>query len=192
MTVRGEMTDRELLRAYAESGDGESLSAFLMRYQHSLVRFARRLLGDPDAAQDVVQETFIQVARYPRRLLDVASCHNWLLKVARNLGISRIRKDSRARRHAEAARDRLAADAAARQEAAAARLEAEELREKVRGEIDRLKPRYREVLLLKVQEEKTYREIAEITGLSVTNVGYLLHRAMKELSIRLNHSREVT
>ena len=59
-------------------------------------------LGDSEAAQDVVQETFIQVARFPRRLLEIESCHNWLLRVVRNLGVSRIRRDSRARRHVEA------------------------------------------------------------------------------------------
>lgn len=191
MTVRGEMTDRELLRAYADAGDAESLGTFVKRYQTSLVRFAGRLLRDPDAAQDVVQETFIQVARYPKRLLDVKSCHNWLLRVTRNIGVSRIRKDARARRHTEILRSRLAENAAKQADAVSEALEAEERRSRVRAEIDRLKPRYREVLLLKVQEEKSYREIAEITGLSVTNVGYLLHRAMKELSIRLKDSRGV-
>ena len=36
-----------------------------------------------------------------------------------------------------------------------------------------------------MQEGKSYKEIAEITGLTVTNVGYLLHQAMKSLSGRL-------
>ena len=57
-------------------------------------------------------------------------------------------------------------------------------------EIARLKPRYRELLLLKVVEEKSYKEIAAITGLSATNVGYLLHQAMKTLSQRIQEKRE--
>jgi RNA polymerase sigma-70 factor (ECF subfamily) len=182
------MTDQELLQAYADSSDADSLGVFVTRYQGSLVRFAGRLLGDADAAQDVVQETFLQVARYPRRLLGVHSCHNWLLKVARNIGITRIRRDSRARRHAEEFGRRAALEAAGKTEGVSGTLETEELREKVRAEIDALTPQYREVLLLKVQEDKSYREIAEITGLTVTNVGYRLHRAMKELTARLDHS----
>jgi RNA polymerase sigma-70 factor (ECF subfamily) len=179
------MTDQELIRAYAESSDRDSLGAFVGRYQDSLLRFAGRLLGDLDAAQDVVQDTFLQVARNPQCLFDVDSCHNWLLRVARNLGISRLRREARTRRHAEALRRRAEKEAALRAEAASSALEAEEARRQVRAEVDRLKPRYREVLLLKVQEDKSYREIAEITGLTVTNVGYILHRAMKELSARL-------
>lgn len=185
------MTDQELLRAYVDSSDAESLGTFLERYQNSLVRFADRLLGDSEAAQDVVQETFLQVARHPRRLIGVQSCHNWLLRVARNIGISRIRRDVRARKHAEVFRERAEARAREKAQRDASALEAEELQGKVRAEINKLNPRYREVLLLKVQEEKSYREIAEITGLTVTNVGYLLHRAMKELSVRLNHAKEV-
>ena len=41
------------------------------------------------------------------------------------------------------------------------------------------------MLLLRIEAGKSYREIAEITGLSPTNVGYILHNTMKELSTRL-------
>ncbi|HAK97647.1 MAG TPA: hypothetical protein DCM87_22305, partial [Planctomycetes bacterium] len=117
------------------------------------------------------------------------SCHNWLLKVARNVGISRMRRTARARRHEEALREKSAAPEV--DCAPSGAIEAEERAAGVRAAIDRLQPRHRELLLLRVQEEKSYREIAEITGLTVTNVGFLLHRAMKELSLRLADSREV-
>jgi len=184
------MTDRDLLRSYAEKSDTDSLGVFFGRYQDPLVRFVSRLLGDADAAQDVVQETFLQVARHPRKLLDVESCHNWLLKVARNIGITQLRREARARRHAGAvaARAQVAAEEAEIEKTKA--VEKEEMRARVQAEIEHLGPRYRELLLLKVQEDKSYREIAEITGLTVTNVGYLLHMAMKELSRRLQRSKE--
>ena len=184
------MTDRDLLRAYAETSDTDSLGVFFGRYQGCLVRFASRLLGDPDAAQDVVQETFLQVARHPRKLLDVESCHNWLLKVARNIGISQLRRNALAKKHAGAVAIRVMERAETRESEHAKAIETEEMRARVRAEIERLGPRYRELLLLKVQEDKSYKEIAEITGLTVTNVGYLLHMAMKDLARRLNRSKE--
>jgi RNA polymerase sigma-70 factor (ECF subfamily) len=190
MTSRGEMTDRDLLRSYAETSDTDSLGVFFGRYQDPLVRFASRLLGDADAAQDVVQETFLQVARHPRKLLDVESCHNWLLKVARNIGITQLRREARARRHAGAVAARVQVTAEEAELEKTTAVEKEEMRARVQAEIERLGPRYRELLLLKVQEDKSYKEIAEITGLTVTNVGYLLHMAMKELSRRLQRSRE--
>ncbi len=183
------MTDRQLLRAYAESRDGKSLDAFVRRYQAPLTRFAARFLQDSEAAQDVVQETFLQVVRHPGRMLDIENYHNWLLRVARNLSISHLRRKARSKKHVEALATRLSADAPAREAAESKALEEEERRGRIRAEIDRLSPRHREVLLLKVQEEKSYREISEITGFSVTNVGYILHQAMKELSRRFD-SRE--
>lgn len=185
-------SDQDLLRAYARDGSKNSLEVFVVRHQASLLRFAARFLGDNDAAQDVVQETFLHVARRPERLLGVANCHLWLLRVARNIAVSRMRRSRVALKYRERVRDRTAAiraEAADRAEPASA-LEAEETQSAVRAAIDRLDPRSREVLLLKVQEEKSYKEIAEITGLTATHVGYLLHRAMKALASSLNHAEE--
>ncbi len=186
------MTDQDLLRSFADRADVESLATFIQRYQDSLMRFITKFLGDHDVAHDVVQETFLQVAQRPRKLLKVTSCHNWLLKVARNLSIDHLRRRQTARKHAEAfavqkarAREHSAAEAEPPRA-----LERAETRERVQMEIARLKPRYRELLLLKVVEEKSYKEIAAITGLSATNVGYLLHQAMKTLSQRIQEKRE--
>jgi RNA polymerase sigma-70 factor (ECF subfamily) len=190
MAAVSESTDRELLQAHLDGRDAESLGTFVSRYQGPLLRFAVKLLKDEEAAQDVVQETFLTVARNPGRLLGVVSCHNWLLRVARNIGVGHLRRAAVLRRHAPAIAERAAGEAAERERQEAAELERKELHTRVRAEIDRLSPRHRELVLLRVQEEKSYREIAEITGLSVTNVGYLLHMAMKTLARRLKDARE--
>lgn len=175
------MTDQELLAAYADSRDVDSLSVFVERYQAGLLRFAARLLSDDLAAQDVVQEAFLRVAREPRHLLGVDSCHNWLIRVVRNICIDHIRKAIRGRKALRAVAERPARAIERPDESA----EREETREQVREAIAQLRPRYRELVLLKVQEGKSYKEMAEITGLSVTNVGYLLHQAMKALTRKL-------
>ena len=183
-------TRLSLLTRLKNLDDQESWKDFFDTYARLIYRVAAKA-GLTDAeAQDVVQETFLRVARHPRKLLDVESCHNWLLKVARNIGITQLRREARARRHAGAVatRAQVAAEAAEIEKTKA--VEKEEMRARVQAEIEHLGPRYRELLLLKVQEDKSYREIAEITGLTVTNVGYLLHMAMKELSRRLQRSKE--
>lgn len=176
------MTDQELLSAYVDSRDVESLSEFVTRYQDGLLRFASRMLSDDFTAQDVVQETFLRVARHPKRLLGVDSCHNWLIRVARNICIDHIRKAIRGRKVMREVADQTAMVGVA---APLPEVEREEARQMVREAIDQLRPRYRELVLLKVQEDKSYKEIAEITGLTVTNVGYLLHHAMKALAKEL-------
>jgi RNA polymerase sigma-70 factor (ECF subfamily) len=177
------MTDRELLLAYVELRDAASLGVLLERHQDSLLRFVSRLLGDPHAAQDVVQETFLEAARHPQRLLRVDSCQNWLLRVARNRSVDWLRKETRRRRHTEAAA--LRSESSSEDAGPAASSERAERCAAMRREIDRLPPRQKEVLLLRIEAGKSYREIAEITGYSSTNVGYILHRTMKDLSARL-------
>ena len=191
MAPAREMTDQDLLRAYVHSQDVDSLGVFLGRYEGPLMRFVANFLRDESAAQDIVQETFLRVAKKPSKLLDVNSCHNWLLKIARNLSIDHLRRLARSRKHSRALEYEAARSAAAAVPAID-RLEKSERMARVRSEIDRLRPRLRMVMLLKVQEGKSYREIAEITGLTTTNVGYLIHQAMKTLKTRLEDLREAS
>ena len=191
MAPAGEMTDQDLLRAYVHSQDVDFLGVFLGRYEGPLMRFVANFLRDESAAQDIVQETFLRVAKKPSKLLDVSSCHNRLLKIARNLSIDHLRRLARNRKHSRALEYEAARSAAAAVPAID-RLEKSERMARVRSEIDRLRPRLRMVMLLKVQEGKSYREIAEITGLTTTNVGYLIHQAMKTLKTRLEDLREAS
>ena len=53
-----------------------------------------------------------------------------------------------------------------------------------------LSSRDQQLVILKIYEEKSYKEISEITGLTVTNVGYILHHAMKKLAVELKRLKE--
>ena len=59
----------------------------------------------------------------------------------------------------------------------------------VRRQLDALAPRAREVVVLKLEHGKSYREIAEITNLSASNVGFILCQAMKQLTAALEELR---
>ncbi|MFN0057505.1 MAG: RNA polymerase sigma factor [Planctomycetota bacterium] len=180
------MTDRELLRAFVSQSDVASLGLFMSRYQDSLLRFAAKLLGDPDAAQDIVQEAFLRVAKHPARLLEVESCHNWLLRVVRNIGVDHLRRRQRDQRYRQAqVAGAIETHVAGTTDAKESSTERDEVRAQIYDALGQLKAHQRELFLLKVQEEKSYREIAEITGMSVTNVGYQLHQVMRKLSTRL-------
>jgi RNA polymerase sigma-70 factor, ECF subfamily len=177
------MTDRQLIEAYAASRDARAFGVFVGRHEAALLSFAAAFLRDHALAQDVVQETFLRVARAPERLLqtDGAGERTWLLKVVRNLSVDNLRRKA-AERHLYTAvglaqESRLEAGGTP----ADAPAQAQEEATRVRAAVDRLKPRLRDLLILKVREGKSYKEIAAITGLSVTNVGYLLHEAMQAL-----------
>ncbi|MDT7787953.1 MAG: polymerase sigma-70 factor, subfamily [Pseudonocardiales bacterium] len=60
-------------------------------HHHSLLNFATRLTGDRAAAEDVVQETFLRAWRHPESFADGTSARGWLITVARNVVIDRVR-----------------------------------------------------------------------------------------------------
>lgn len=169
----------------------EKLAAFegvVSEYEAALLRYATRILNDTSAAQDVVQETFIRLfRRWKEELKPSPQISSWLYRVAHNCAVDYLRKQMRRSllhtRHSEeqdgyAPPDRGAAfrisDAAA----------------KAAGALKALSLREQQLVILKVYEEKTYKEISAITGLSVGNVGYILHHAMKKLARSLTRQEE--
>ena len=184
------------MEAYAGGTDlfNDAFGVFVERHQSALLSFAAAFLRDDSLAQDVVQEAFMRAARNPARILDAGNHgageadragRNWMLKVVRDLSVDSIRRRASERRTVE----RMSSIAPASAPPADQHAEAEEENARVRAAIDRLKPRFRELLFLKVRENKSYKEIAQIVGLSATNVGFLLHQAMKELGEALKKSQ---
>ena len=184
---REAMTDVQLLYAYVHWKDMGCLGEFLTRHQDPLLRYASTVLGgDAAAAQDVVQEAFLGVMKRPKPVLKAESTRNWLLRMVRNIGIDHLRRQSRHRLHV----GKIAETAAEADEHDA--VEAGDERARVRRAIASLAPKHQEVLLLKAEHGKSYKEIAEITGLTVTNVGFRLHEAMKALTARLREKESAT
>ena len=147
------------------------------RHQAPLLRYATRLLGgDSDRARDVVQDTFIRLMAQPPAEVD-GHVAEWLFTVCRNRSHDVLRKEGRMKRFEEGQAERLtAADPRP-----GSTLERGEQHEAVLRLIGRLPHNQQEVIRLKVQNGFSYQEISRITSLSVTNVGFILHTAIKAL-----------
>ena len=152
----------------------------LRQYETPLVRYAHRLLQDQDAARDVVQDCFCRLCREHPERLD-GRLKEWLYTVCRNRSIDLLRKAGRM--------DRLETDLPAVAAGPHAELEAREETSLLRDRVGALPPREQELLHLKFAEGLRYKEIASITGLSVSNVGFLLHRALQTLRGQLQRSQ---
>jgi RNA polymerase sigma factor, sigma-70 family len=156
-------------------------------YERQLLAYVARITGGRSSAEDVVQETFIKLSRQWRgELAPGALVSAWLYKVAHNASIDHIRREkTRGEAHKKHAVE-TADDAAA-----AAPSDADEARaNRVREALDSLGDRERSLVILKVYEEKSYKEIADIAGLSVGNVGFILHTAMKKLAKHISIAEE--
>jgi RNA polymerase sigma-70 factor (ECF subfamily) len=144
----------------------------LTQYERPLLRYARWLLGDLDAARDVVQETFLRLCREDRARLE-GRVAPWLFTVCRNLALDAKRQSGRlsSLNDADVA---VAADLDARHDAHQALAQ-------VLAAIETLPPNQREVVHLKFEGGLSYKEISAVTGLSVSNVGFLLHTAVRAI-----------
>ncbi len=175
------MTDRELLDRY-RGGDISAFDALMARFEGPLLRFVSRYRAH--AAQDLVQEVFLRLIRESDSggLAEVNNLSAWLYRVARNLAIDDARKEERME-----ARHQFAAAPEA-QPASSVSVETKEIAEVVTEKILGLPQKQRDVLVLKLQEERSYKEISAITGLTVSNVGYLIHQGLKGLAGELKRA----
>ena len=151
----------------------------LRQYEMPLVRYAHRLLRDREAARDVVQDCFVRLCRERPERLD-GRLREWLFAVCRNRSIDLLRKAGRM--------DRLEHDRPGNAVEPVAELVRDERVRTLRDCVERLPDREQEILHLKFAEGLRYKEIAAITGVSVSNVGFLLHRALQELRGKLARS----
>lgn len=148
--------------------------------QAKLIRYAQSILKDHERAKDVVQETFIRLCK--TRWAEVEEhLQPWLFRVTRNLALDTLRKEKRMSYLEEPEMlTRLNETSEETQRESARKQDAHSLLELAKA----LPDRQSEVVLLKFQQDLSYKEISEVTGLSVTNVGYLLHHALRELKSR--------
>lgn len=150
--------------------------AAVAQYQAPLIRYASRLVGDPDRARDVVQDTFIKLMGKPPEVVD-GHVAEWLFTVCRNRALDVLRKEGRMKRFEEGEMERVRAE----ESRPTGGLEAEETHEALLKMIEHLPPNQQEVIRLKFQNGFSYKEISRITALSVSHVGVLIHHAVTRL-----------
>lgn len=173
------------------------LSEAVECHQSRLIAYARGVLRDRSLSQDAVQETFLQLCRKARQIVATPEPPSlaefgqrltpWLFKVCRTRVIDMQRKRTpQAFTSLPAHSDRgddvspgvTVVDTSPTPDDVASM---DEEQRRVADSIDSLTPRQREVLQLRMQGGLSYREIAEVTGLTPTNVGFHLHQAVNSL-----------
>ena len=167
-------SDAELMEAIRD-GDDAAFRVLYERYKRALYVFALRMLGETDAARDLVQDVFMTVYQKQDQLQRPESFRSWLFAIGRNGCISHLRRN-RGRTALEDAPD----------EAVAVNTTGDQLRaaEKVRmirRALSELKVEYREVIILREYQNLSYREIADITESTESAVKSKLFKARKAL-----------
>lgn len=162
-------------RAAADAA-ADSIEALIERHEGPLLRFALSTARDREVAEDAVQEAFLALVRERRRGTVIDEPAAWLFRVVRN----RVRDSQRREKRVRERQTAVATPDRGRTEADP--LETEERTDTVARLLDGLDTATREVLTLSVIEGKTYRQIAELTGVSLATVSRRVHDGLDRIS----------
>lgn len=182
-------SDEELLGRHQTGEDG-SFSEIVHRYAGELYRFLARFTGNAAAAEDLLQETFLQVHQSAEKFDQSRRLRPWLFTIAANKARDYLRSQ---RRRTEVSLDadigghgdesvtfaEIFQGGDALPEEMLGRAEQQEM---VRRAVEQLPPALRQVLLLGYFQQLPYKEIAEIVGVPVGTVKSRLHTALKRFA----------
>jgi RNA polymerase sigma-70 factor (ECF subfamily) len=179
--LANQVTDERLL-ADAANGDTTAFQILYQRYRDPIFRFAYRMLGSVEAAEDVAHDCFLSLIRHPGRFdSNKASFRTYLYAAARNQAAKQYSSFGR-----ETALDELSEEpAAADRNAPVAQVLEDELAATVAEAIASLPPLQREALVLFEYEELSLAEIGEIVGVDANTVKARLFRAREKLRPKL-------
>lgn len=180
----GDVHDAELVRQ-ALAGSGEAYREIVRRFERPVMSVIVRMVRDPGVAEDLAQETFVKAFRNLRRYDPRRKLASWLFKIAHNTTLDHLRRKSLDTvplepfdAEGEESWEVVAAPATW---APDRRAESAELVAGLDRALARLRPNYREILLLRFREGLAYHEIAEVVDLPMGTVKVQLHRARKQL-----------
>lgn len=157
------------------------------RYEGPLVRYALRITGDLEAARDVVQDVFLRLWQADAERLE-GRLAEWLFRVCRNRALDLHRKDRRLQPMDEPAWRATASPEPSPDNATTLK---ENTREMLQH-LATLPPNQQEVIRLKFQNQLSYQEISQVVRLSETNVGFLIHTAIKTLRQKMRPAQPAT
>ena len=182
----GKTVNDERLLAKSMAGDRAAFRLLVERYSGEVFQFVLRFTRSAAVAEDVVQETFLQVYQSAGSFDPKRSFRPWLFAIAANKARDQLRSSSRRREVALSAGggsrdeqevsllDFLSAETASPGEA----MEVNEQREVVRGIVSRMPDNLREVLVMGYYHHFPYKDIAEMLGIPLGTVKSRLHAAV--------------
>jgi len=182
-------SDEELLDRFCR-GQTETFGVLVRRYERELFGYLRRYLGDSSLAEDVFQNTFLQLYLKSGQYETGRPVRPWLYTIATHQAIDALRRNAR---HHVLSLEQSREDSAdgemrslldtleSRGPAPMDNLSAQERKERVRAGVDRLPDFLRDVVLLAYYQGLKYREIADILAIPVGTVKSRLHAALNKL-----------
>jgi RNA polymerase sigma-70 factor (ECF subfamily) len=185
-------TDEEIT-AKVQSGDLESFSFLVERYEKKLKRYARKFLANPEDINDIAQEIFIK-AYVNIKSFDIEKKFSpWIYRIAHNELVNLLKKKEKNPLLFFDA-DTLFPHPVSKEETDR-KTQSDEIKKLLDKCLNRIPSKYREPLLLFYMEELSYNEIAEVMRVPISTVGVRLKRGKRMLKnicdkLNLNYGNE--
>ena len=178
MNALSQATDAEVVAAVV-AGDADAFAILLGRYRDAYTRFAVRMLGTLEDADDALQSAFVRAYRHLANCKDPARFGAWLYQIVINECRTFGRR--RGRRELRLVRDEGALERAFSEDA----WDSLALREEIQRALDQLDDQQREAFVLKHVEELSYEEMSELTGVGISALKMRVKRACEQLREKL-------
>lgn len=172
------LTDEEVA-ALVQGGNIEEFGVLVLRYEDKLSRYGRRFLSEKEDIEDLVQEIFIKVFQNIQSFDLGQRFSPWIYRIAHNTFVNQLKKNSRNPFFIDF--DALVAHPAY-EDPQNSEQERQEMRKMIDLGLQKISPKYREVLILYYLEEVGYKEIGDILEIPSGTVGVRLRRAKAALA----------
>jgi RNA polymerase sigma-70 factor (ECF subfamily) len=181
-----QISDEDLIEKF-QRGDIYAYELIVKRYKDQLLNFVYRFLGNQEEAEDVVQETFLRVYRNRHAYQRVAKFSTWIYTIAGNLARTELRRRNRRRIFSLSNmgvddKEYEISDEFSSPEKHTNTVLSEEI---IQKEINKLSPKFREVIILRDIQELSYEEISKIIRVPIGTVKSRVNRARLRLQSRL-------
>ena len=166
-------------------GDQEAFRLIFERYSRPVISFIYDLVGDREVAEELTQETFVRAYRSLHTMREETKLSTWLFGIARNVARESLRARARSGYHVDMD-DKQVLDLSDSAPVPVNQLLNKELNELIQRSLAALDEDKRLVFTLKVFQQCSYEEIADITGSSIPKLKTDLHRARSEMRRRIS------
>jgi len=172
------LSDEELA-LYMQQNNGQGIEILMERYEKPLLRYAKRLILDPDCAEDAIQNTFIATYQNINSYDTKRPFSPWIYRIAHNKTINEIRSHKPQIKLDEI---NVIPDSKTQIDINT-EIDIKKLRHKLTSKIDLLPIKYKEVIVLRYFEDKNYDEISDILKIPKNTVGVRIKRGLDKLKI---------
>ncbi len=173
----------EVLIARFQEGDNYAFNLLVKRYKEPLLNFVYRFVGEREEAEDIVQETFLRLFKNKHYYREIAKFSTWIYTIAGNLAKTELRRRKRRKllsisHFMSGEKDYDIPDEDSNPERDTNTVITDRI---IQRAIDKLSPKFKQVIVLRDVQGFSYEEIAEIVGIPLGTVKSRVNRARLKL-----------